>query len=118
MKHSLPIVDVIEQIASLLKLAGFELRNASMKTESCYYALPGRRELIRVSAHPKKKSTLGLLNIVTKLTVHGRHCDHAGEIWINLDKIPGLAAGAIGRYMIACGRNDLKAKQAAQESTP
>lgn len=105
MKEILPTHEVIERCVALLKSAGFELRSASMRSEACYYGLPGRDELIRVAIHSKKKPHPGLIKVVTKITINGRHCDPTGEITINPEKIHGIVAGAIGRYMLACGRS-------------
>jgi len=105
-KPATSIADVVQAAADLLKLTGFEFRNASMKTESCYYALPGRRELLRLSAHSKKKETGAFTNVVTKLTFNGNHQDRPGQMRISPDKIDTMVAGAIGRYMLACGRRD------------
>lgn len=102
-KELISTTDVFEQASSLLKLAGFELRNVSMRTEACYFALPCRTELLRVALHKRKRPFPGLTSVVAKLTLTGRGCEPAGFIWMRQDKIETLVANAIGRYMLRCG---------------
>lgn len=100
MKQILPTHEVIEQCAVLLKSAGFELRNASMRSEACYYGLPGREMLLRIAVHGREKPHMGLTKVVSKITISGRHCDPLEHITINPEKIHGIVASAIGRYML------------------
>ncbi len=92
--------EVVEKCVALLKSAGFELRNASMRSEACYYALPGRETLLRVAVHSRDKPHAGLTKVVSKITINGRHCDPSEHITMNPEKIHGIVAAAIGRYML------------------
>lgn len=53
----------------LLKTAGFQLSNVSLRSETCYYWHPGRDKdhLLRVSTHASKKSPMGLSKVCAKV---------------------------------------------------
>lgn len=48
-------LDACDRSAELLRGAGFVFVRASMKSTSCYYALPGYVGTIRVSTHSRKR---------------------------------------------------------------
>jgi hypothetical protein len=86
--------------AELLKVAGFEFREVSMRSVSCYYALPGRVALLRVSEHSATKPNHHLRRfVVAKLTFGGG--GHArGYAKVSDEKLLRMTAEAVGLYMV------------------
>jgi hypothetical protein len=86
--------------AEMLKVAGFEFREVSMKSVSCYYAMPGRAALLRVSEHPSTKPNHHLRRfVVAKLTFGGG--GHApGYAKVSEEKLLRMTAEAMGLYML------------------
>lgn len=101
-----PIVSTLalcDSAAKELRRAGFELRNASTKSEACYYGLPGREALLRIAAHSKQKGKLGMNKVVSTLTFCGGAGGvtvASGEMKLHPDKFEQMVAQAIGRYML------------------
>ena len=94
--------------ADLLKRIGFELRWTSMKSEACYYALPGHVEVLRVAGHRYGGQEWGLMPVITCLTIT------ASKEWPET-KIYEMTARAIGYYQLRCiGAVPLSAKERAR----
>lgn len=94
------ILEILEQCADLIKVAGFELQHVSRHSEARYFNWPGRRPVLRLATHRRKKPPEGLPPIVARLTIGSRHCDPYEHVTIDRDKIPGMVASVIGRYML------------------
>ena len=84
--------------AEMLKKAGFELRHTSRRSEACYYALPGRDDLIRVAAH-KWGGVSGLSRVSAKITF-SQGDSRPGHMKMHPDKVRNMVAQAIGFYMM------------------
>lgn len=103
MKPVVSTLDLCDRAAKELRRIGFELRNASMKSEACYYALPGRKSLLRIAAHSKQKDQIGMTNVVSKLTFCGGAGGidmHSGNMRLHPDKFEQMIALSIGRYLL------------------
>jgi hypothetical protein len=64
--------EACQHAAELLKAAGFEFRYASMKSEACYYGLPGVPDLIRIAAHKHDRGIAGMGKIIARITYSDR----------------------------------------------
>jgi hypothetical protein len=86
----------------LLKGAGFERRYTSMKSEACYYALPGRSDVIRVAAHRVSRSERWQAPIAVTLTFNRANFEQkkTGLFEISKAKMLERLAIAIGHYML------------------
>lgn len=101
MKPLISTLEACDVAATLLKRAGFELRNPSRTTEACYYALPGRDKLLRVAAHSTRRSPAGFANrVVARLTFAGTHVAPGDFMRLHPDKLEQMVEAAIGRYML------------------
>lgn len=80
----------------LVKRAGFQFKNASLTSESCYYFHPGRGpdRLLRLSAHKSKKSPVGLSSVCARVSFTPNDPYHT-EI-----NVYNKVAFAIGRYFL------------------
>lgn len=96
-----------DRAAAMLRDAGFELRYVSMKTEACYYGLPGRTSLLRVATHGyggggnKRGPTTP---VAAKLTFNGCQGDQPGHMRLAEQKFETMVASAIGCYMLATAK--------------
>lgn len=86
--------------AARLKAIGFEHVTTSMRSEAAYYALPGRRGLLRVAAHGTKKMRHFCRPVVAKITLSSnvQHKTPAA-----LDQHIALY---VGRYLMAHADGD------------
>ena len=104
MKTNKPLQSTLElcdRAAEMIKSAGFILDSVSMKTETCYYRLPDRSQLLRISNHSYRRNrNLGFDNVVAKITFSGCHLDPFGKMKILDSKMESMVAGAIGRYFL------------------
>lgn len=93
-----------QRAATLLTGCGFELRNVSMKSESCYYGWAGKKELIRISAHGGKNKKRRDLrsNVVSRITFNGTNLSDVGVMRLSDEKFIQIVEAAIGRYVLAC----------------
>lgn len=91
----------------LLKSAGFELRFVSRKTEACYFAWPGRNEVLRVAAHKSGGDDYGLNKIVSKITF-GQDAPKSrpGTLRISEGAFLDLVRRRIGEYMLASNKGN------------
>lgn len=96
-----PILEVLEACAGMIRAAGFHLEHVSSVSEARYFVWPGRRPMLRLATHSRKRPPQGLPPIVSKLTIGNRHDDPYDHVTIDPQKIPGMVAAAIGRYMMA-----------------
>jgi hypothetical protein len=108
-KPSHDTLALADRMAALLKSAGFALRYVSMKSEACYYAWPGRNEVIRIATHRFGKNhgrprDINGQIVVAKITLCGTHLMKPGQI----------VAAAIGQYFLAAADIDAAQASAAQ----
>ncbi len=95
-------------VADLLKAVGFEHRWSSMKSEACYYALPDRREVLRVAAHRYAGPEFGMAPVIVCVTF--TQSMNWGE-----HKLHDMTARAIGMYHLrSAGLVALTAKERAR----
>jgi hypothetical protein len=85
--------------------AGFTLRHSSLKSEACYYGLPGRRGLLRIAAHAGRGEIIDGQPIIAKLTfTYASPRDAQRQsLLLTKDQLEAQTASAIGRFMIASG---------------
>lgn len=85
-----------------LKRAGFVLVNVSMRSEACYFRLPGRHGLLRVACHSQRHPPIGLGPVVATLTFRPdwRTGSAGGTLRINKEKIADMTALAAGQYLL------------------
>ena len=98
--------DLCERAARTLKASGFILHCALQSSESCYYRLPDREQLIRVSTHSAKggQNSLAPSDVVSsKITFNGTNLSPPGYIRIDDHKVEMIIMEAIGRYFVATG---------------
>lgn len=94
--------------AGLLKRVGFEHVYTSLKSEACYYAIPGRADVLRVAGHRYGGQEFGLASVVCCLTITSSK--NWGEV-----QIAEMTARAIGYYYLRCaGVVPLTAKERAR----
>lgn len=85
--------------------AGFTLRHRSLKSEACYYALAGRRGLLRIAAHAASAELIDGQPIIAKLTFtyDNPRAAQKQSLLLTRDQLEASVAAAIGRFMIASG---------------
>lgn len=81
-KPSHDTLELADRMAAILKSVGFVLKYVSMKSEACYYAWPGRHEVVRIATHRfgKNHGRVRDINgqvVVAKITLCGTHPDEA-----------------------------------------
>jgi hypothetical protein len=88
--------------AARLRAIGFELVYTSMRSEACYYALPGYLGLLRVSAHKNKRPNQVRQErpVVAKLTYT------PGTKFKSQVQFDNHMAYELGRYLLA--HSDMK----------
>ncbi len=98
-------LDACTYVADLLKAVGFEHRWSSLKSEACYYALPGQVEVLRVAAHRYGGAEFGMAKVAVCLTLT------ASVNW-GEPKLHDMTAWAIGVYYLrTAGLVPLSAKE-------
>ena len=102
MKANNPAFDVFrlcQEAGEKLISYGFRRKVISLKTEACYYFLPGREGVLRVAAHKSKPRWNGLDNVVARLTFSGN--GHRGDQWLicSPEKLETMLHIAIGQYI-------------------
>jgi hypothetical protein len=96
-------LEAIEYAVGLLKVAGFEHRYTSMKSEACYYGLPGRDEVIRVAAHAHGHGDRATMPIICRLTFCYRSHYEAGAglpLHKSWEKVEEMVARTVGYYVL------------------
>lgn len=84
-----------EYAVSLLKKAGFNLHQVSLRSTSTYYYHLARAPLLlRVSDHPSKHDVMGLPNTVARLTISRK------DQYLSEHHVTNLVVNAIGRYFL------------------
>jgi hypothetical protein len=89
--------------ADLLKQAGFEHRYTSMKSEACYYGLPGREEVIRIAAHAHGHGDRALMPIIVRLTFAAPSAESL-SVHKSWDQVDNRVANALGYYVLRCAK--------------
>ena len=82
--------------AEHLRRAGFRLVHASMRSEACYYGLPGRDGLLRVAAHRFS----GGERQRTADPVHACLTFQANGLPQSEEKLETMVALAVGRFVL------------------
>lgn len=97
--------DACRHAGEIAQRAGFQLRHRSLKSEACYFGLPGRRGLLRIAAHAGKGEIIDGQPIIAKLTfVYASPREAQRQsLLVTMDQLEAQTASAIGRYMIASG---------------
>jgi hypothetical protein len=118
-KPSHDTLALADRMAALLKSAGFALRYVSMKSEACYYAWPGRNEVIRIATHRFGKNhgrprDINGQIVVAKITLCGTHLMKPGQMNMAESKVRMIVAAAIGQYFLAAADIDAAQASAAQ----
>jgi hypothetical protein len=93
-------LELCARAGEILKRVGFVHHQTSLKTEAAYYKWPGRRELLRIAAHSRKKPCFGLDPVAAKITFSGNCLDPPGNIRMANGVFERMLAGAIGRYFL------------------
>ena len=90
-------LDLCDRVADMLKAIGFRHVYTSMRSEACYYAMPGYSGLLRVATHKNKKSNLQWKGrpVVAKLTFT------TSTTFKSEHNFMEHIAKAVGRYMLA-----------------
>lgn len=90
--------------AIALKRAGFVLVNVSMRSEACYYRIPGRHGLLRVASHGMRHPPSGLGDVVATPTFRPNGpapgSESRGTLRIAEEKIDHMIALAAGQYLL------------------
>lgn len=118
MKEAHSTLALCDRAAALLRSVGFELRNCSMKSEACYYALPGCKALLRVATHRfRGPRSIKKTDVVAKLTFNdGGPGVIPGHMRLAETKFRQLVEGAIGRYMIEAAKHGEPVAQRIERS--
>jgi len=89
--------DLCDRVAGMLKAIGFVHAYTSMRSEACYYAIPGYSGLLRLATHKNKSPNQQWKGrpVVAKLTFTAS-TKFKSEVQF-MDHI----ASAVGRYMLA-----------------
>lgn len=108
-KRIITTLEACYEASKLLKAAGFEMVNVSMRSEAVYYRFPGRSGVIRVADHSGGgKSLAGLDRVLAKLTfLPHKLARIPGTLVIGEHQMHNIVCAAIGRYMIASNGNVL-----------
>lgn len=99
-KQRFCVFELCQRTGDMLKAIGFEQVYISRKTEACYYKLPGRFGLLRVSAHRNKHPPIGLDPIASKITFRG-NCHSGANLLVTSENgfMTQVYIG-IGQYMM------------------
>lgn len=94
-------LDLCDRVAAMLKAIGFEHVYTSMRSEACYYAMPGFTGLLRLAAHKNKKPNQQWEGrpVVAKLTFGSKTAFKSEVQFMN------HIANAVGCYMLAHASN-------------
>jgi hypothetical protein len=103
-------IELMDKAMARLKDIGFTLAYVSMKSEACYFQYPGKKGVIRVSAHRlkcnKKKNSINGNHIISKITFNKNApamsdygfkrmmCDAVGTYFIDQSPSPTPKPGA------------------------
>lgn len=99
-KHRVNVFEACDRAASMLEMAGFELRHRSSRTESCYYGWPGRDHTIRIAAHKARHSPIGMPMVAARITFFDGSCETPHHVAISEERFEHMVATAIGIYML------------------
>jgi hypothetical protein len=95
------VLEAVSRAGEILKAAGFELQKVSMKSEACYYGLPGRHGSLRVSTHRNRRGTIGNDTTIATLTFHGNGIvGEPGFMICSEEKFQHMLVVAIGQYWL------------------
>ena len=98
--------EAMARAAEFVKRAGFVFIVASMKSDACYYGLPGRRGLLRIADHGKASrnpwSEYG--PTIGSVTFPRGAANKRGFMMLNDTVIENQVAYNIGLYMIRSER--------------
>ncbi len=100
-KRIIGTLQACDEAASLLKRAGFEVADVSMRSEALYFRFPGRPGVLRVASHQGGEGMVGLDRVLARLTFSPyKLCKEPDTLVLTEDKLHGLVCAAIGRYMV------------------
>jgi hypothetical protein len=90
-------LELCDNASSLLRAAGFQLFHTSLKSEACYYELPGRPGLMRVATHKSKRATHRLSGrpVCARITFSPNMRPRSA------DGFRRMVALAVGQFMLA-----------------
>ena len=100
-KRIITVYEAADEAIAILKRAGFEFVNVSMRSEAVYYRFPGRHGVIRVATHSGGKAVPGLDRTLAKLTfLPHKLRKEPDTLVITENSLHSLVCAAIGRYMV------------------
>lgn len=99
----IPALDACSLAASFVKRAGMVHVWSSMKSEACYYLMPGRFGVLRIATHTKGGRNPDLRNGPTLVSVTFPEVNLRG---FSTENVENQAANAIGLYLIRAGTKE------------